>query len=154
MVSEKCHLRFCCKICKICHILKYHKLHTGISKELACLECKKSWESPVQLIKQYAGADDVRSPVEQNPEIRSPVTDKSTEQTPIAPGTPVTQSKPSRSYEAREVAGADILEPTTSFENTEKSPSSEEALQFDAVFHMVLLFFNLFYVPPLNIYMM
>ncbi|KAK6155273.1 hypothetical protein DH2020_009521 [Rehmannia glutinosa] len=105
----------------------------GISIDL---ECKKSDAASIKLV----GQDGLHSPVthvvcEQIAEIGSPVTQRSPD---IAPGTPVTHLNSLRLHEAgAAVADSDMLEPTTSVESVENSPSSSEALELDVAFREV-----------------
>ncbi|KAI3452545.1 hypothetical protein Pfo_009209 [Paulownia fortunei] len=123
----------------------FEPLIPGISIDLGYLECKKSCAAAIKSVELSVRQDDVQSPVthgirEQILDIRSPVTQSSPEQTPIAPGTPVTHLNSLRSHEAGAVADSDILEPTTSLESIEKWPSASEALELGVVFREVLNF--------------
>lgn len=118
--------------------------YTGISIDLGSLECKKSCAPEIRSV-ELSASQDVKSPVangaqEKVSDVRSPVAQKSPEQTPIAPGTPVAHLNSLRSHEAGAVADSDILEPTTSLESIEKWPSSSEPLELDTSFLEVLNF--------------
>ncbi|XP_020554635.1 sister chromatid cohesion 1 protein 2 isoform X2 [Sesamum indicum] len=117
----------------------FEPLISGISIDFGCLECKMSCTAAIKPVDLSAGQDDVKSPVthgvhEQIPDVRSPVTQMSPEQTAIAPGTPVTHLNSLRSHEPSAVADSDIVEQTASFESVEMFPSSSEGVELDAVF--------------------
>lgn len=84
---------------------------------------------------------EIEKPQEPAPDVRSPIAEISSDQIPIAPGTPVAYLSSLKSYEAERVADSDIIQPSASLESREKSTSSSEQLGLDALFQEVLLFF-------------
>ncbi|KAL9157375.1 hypothetical protein ABFS82_08G001200 [Erythranthe guttata] len=114
----------------------FEPLFHGVTTDLANLECEKSWAAALKSVKISDRREDVRTPVsnEQIPEVRSPSPHRSyAEETPIAPGTPVTHLKPStRSHEA--AVSHFSLEPASSSETIDKCQSKSVSLEFDAVF--------------------
>ncbi|KAK4417876.1 Sister chromatid cohesion 1 protein 2 [Sesamum alatum] len=116
----------------------FEPLISGISIDFGSLECKTSCTATIKPVDLSAGQDDVKSPVthevhQQISDVRSPVAQMSPEPIAIAPGTPVTHLNSLRSHEPSAVADSDIVEQTTSFESTEKFPSSSEGVELDAV---------------------